>query len=92
MSDSNDEVPQRRGGGAGQGAEGGGGDDALDPGSLPALFWEDMPENPEEHPDYMALQVRATSDRSAWGGCSAADHPLLGTCVDFVVERQCATL
>jgi hypothetical protein len=34
-------------------------DDPLDPASLPALFWDEMPEKPEEHPDYMALQAIA---------------------------------
>ncbi|KAI8468871.1 MAG: hypothetical protein J3K34DRAFT_454284 [Monoraphidium minutum] len=38
---------------------GGGVDDALDPKSLPALFWDEMPDNMEEHPDYLALQAIA---------------------------------
>jgi hypothetical protein len=42
---------------------------------LPALFWDSMPENPEEHPDYAAFQAieeectpeeRAASHK-AWG-------------------------
>jgi hypothetical protein len=42
-------------------AEGGGSrrDDPLDPSSLPCLFWDDLPDNPDEHPDYMALQAIA---------------------------------
>lgn len=35
------------------------GADDLDPASLPALFWDEMPERPEEHPDYMGLQALA---------------------------------
>eukprot|EP00882_Tetradesmus_deserticola_P022029 GHRQ01023907.1.p2 GENE.GHRQ01023907.1~~GHRQ01023907.1.p2 ORF type:complete len:129 (+),score=48.80 GHRQ01023907.1:337-723(+) len=30
---------------------------ADDNASLPALFWESMPENPEDHPDYIALKA-----------------------------------
>lgn len=26
---------------------------------LPALFWDAMPENPEEHPDFVAMQALA---------------------------------
>jgi hypothetical protein len=57
MSDSDEESPQPRAGSGGSGAAAA--DDPLDPSSLPALFWDDMPANPEEHPDYMALKVRA---------------------------------
>ncbi|KAF8072387.1 ttc4 [Scenedesmus sp. PABB004] len=48
-SDDEDAPPQRRGGG---------GADANDA-ALPALFWESMPDNAEEHPDYVALQALA---------------------------------
>ncbi|GBF91215.1 hypothetical protein Rsub_04884 [Raphidocelis subcapitata] len=38
---------------------GGRGDDPLDPAALPCLFWDEMPDKPEEHPDYAALQAIA---------------------------------
>ncbi|KIY95318.1 Tetratricopeptide repeat protein 4 [Monoraphidium neglectum] len=57
MSDSDEESPQPRAGSGGSGAAAA--DDPLDPSSLPALFWDDMPANPEEHPDYMALKAIA---------------------------------
>ena len=34
-------------------------DDPLDPASLPALFWDEMPEDPNAHPDFMAMQALA---------------------------------
>jgi hypothetical protein len=30
---------------------------ADDNANLPALFWESMPDNPEDHPDYIALKA-----------------------------------
>jgi hypothetical protein len=30
---------------------------ADDNADLPALFWDSMPDNPEEHPDYIALKA-----------------------------------
>jgi hypothetical protein len=32
---------------------------ALNNQDLPSMFWDTMPENPEEHPDYMAMQALA---------------------------------
>lgn len=57
---------------------------------LPALFWDAMPENPEEHPDFIAMQALAeesTPEERAenfkvlvqpLGPCTAAGHS--GTC------------
>lgn len=51
MSSSDDEdAPSSRGGAAAAA-------DAA--ASLPALFWDHMPENPEEHPDFLAMQALA---------------------------------
>ena len=54
-SDSGDDA--QRGSRARSAGGSGGDDDPLDPSSLPALFWDEMPDNPDEHPDYMALQA-----------------------------------
>jgi hypothetical protein len=50
MSDSEDEQPKN--GPSRNPAE-------LDNKDLPALFWDSMPENVEEHPDYVAMQALA---------------------------------
>lgn len=56
-ADSDDGMPSTSG--RTQPSGSGGDDDPCDPMSLPALFWDEMPENVEEHPDYMGLQAIA---------------------------------
>jgi hypothetical protein len=68
-SDSEDITPQQHSGG---------GDDN---GGLPALFWDTMPDNHEEHPDFIALKAleeetppeeRAENFKVGGSGCAAA--------------------
>jgi len=59
MTDSDDDATRPLGRSPSPGGGAGGGDDPLDPKSLPALFWDEMPEDPDQHPDYMALQAIA---------------------------------
>jgi hypothetical protein len=54
-SDSDDDAPR----GANSAGAKAAAPDGLDPASLPALFWDEMPERPEDHPDYAGLQALA---------------------------------